>query len=111
MEYAMLLVTCPNAKVAESIARRLVGFRLAACGNVTRPMTSIYRWKGKMRRESEVLLFLKTRKSLVDICTDSIWALHPYEVPEILAVPIASGLPAYLTWVRAETRAPGRRRR
>ena len=86
MEYAMLLVTCPNARVAESIARRMVGFRLAACGNVTRPMTSIYRWKGKMRRESEVLLFLKTRKSLVDICTNSIWALHPYEVPEILAI-------------------------
>jgi len=99
----ILFVTCPDAKVAEAIARDLVDKRLAACGNVTPPVTSVYRWKGKVVREPEVLLLVKTRGSLVAACTRAIRAKHPYELPEIVAVPIVGGLPAYLRWVAGET--------
>ncbi len=100
----LIFVTCPDAKVAEGIARDLVDRRLAACGNVTPPVTSVYRWKGKVVREPEVLLLVKTRRSLVAACTKAILAKHPYELPEIVAVPIVGGLPAYLRWVAGETR-------
>jgi len=106
----ILFVSCPNAKVAGAIARHLVDAKLAACGNITAPVTSIYRWKGKVRRESEVLLFVKTRRSLVKACTKAIQALHPYEVPEIVGVPIVDGLPGYLRWVARETQAGSSRR-
>jgi periplasmic divalent cation tolerance protein len=106
MDYAMIVVTCPSPDVAESIARRLVDERLAACGNVTAPVTSVYRWKGIVRRESEVVLFLKTRRSLVGDCVRTIRGVHPYELPEILAIPVVAGLREYLAWVRAETRPP-----
>jgi periplasmic divalent cation tolerance protein len=99
----ILFVTCPDAKVAEAIARDLVERRLAACGNITGPVTSVYRWKGKVVREPEVLLLVKTRRSLVAACTRAIRAKHPYELPEIVAVPIVGGLPAYLRWVAGET--------
>ncbi len=101
----ILFVTCPDAKVAEAIVRDLVDRRLAACGNVTPPVTSVYRWKGKVVRESEVLLLVKTRRSLVAACTRAIRAKHPYELPEIVAVPIIAGSPAYLRWVAGETRS------
>lgn len=102
----MLLVTCPDPRVAESIARALVEERLAACGNVVGPVTSVYRWKGRMHRDSEVLLLLKTRRGLVRRCTERVTSLHPYELPEILALPVVGGLPAYLAWVDSETRRP-----
>ena len=108
MEYSLLVVTCPNPEVAESIARKLVDRRLVACGNVTAPVTSVYRWKGRVRRESEVILFLKTRQSLVGACMKAIRPLHPYEVPEVISVPITEGFPPYLAWVDRETRTRGR---
>jgi len=100
----MIFVTCPYAKVAEAIAKDLVDQHLAACGSVTPSVTSVYRWKGKVMREREVLLLLKTRRSLVPACTTVILARHPYELPEIIAVPIVGGLPPYLQWVARETR-------
>ena len=106
----ILFVTCPDAKVAEAIARRLVDKRLAACGNITAPVTSVYRWKGKVVRESEVVLLLKTRRSLVAACTKAIRAAHPYDLPEIVAVPIVGGSPEYLRWVGRETTEVASRR-
>jgi len=106
----ILFVTCPDAKVAEAIARCLVDKRLAACGNITAPVTSVYRWKRKVVRESEVVLLLKTRRSLVAACTKAIRAVHPYELPEIVAVPIVGGLLEYLKWVARETTAAPSRR-
>jgi len=103
METCLLMVTCPDRKTAEGIARRLVAGSLAACGNVTAPVTSVYRWKGKMRREAEVMLLLKTRKSLVGACVKAIRGAHPYELPEIIALPIVGGLKGYLAWIGAET--------
>jgi len=102
----ILFVTCPDAEVAESIARALVEKRLAACGNVTPPVTSVYRWKGEVHREGEVLLLVKTRRGLVPECARAIRTLHPYEVPEIIALPIIAGSREYLEWIRAETRRP-----
>lgn len=101
---ALIFVTCPDAKVAEGIAKDLVDRHLAACGNVTPAVTSVYRWKGKVVREREVLLLVKTRRSLVAACTKAILARHPYELPEIVAVPIVGGLPPYLRWVARETK-------
>ena len=103
METCLLMVTCPDRKTAEGIARRLVAGSLAACGNVTAPVTSVYRWKGKVRREAEVMLLLKTRKSLVGACVKAIRGAHPYELPEIIALPIVGGLKGYLAWIGAET--------
>jgi periplasmic divalent cation tolerance protein len=110
MECSLLVVTCPDPGTAESIARRLVEERLAACGNVTTPVTSIYRWKGEVHREPEVVLLVKTRKSLVRECVARIRSTHPYEVPEIIALPITGGLPGYLDWVGKETERPARSR-
>jgi len=109
--YAMLVVTCPDVRTAESIARRLVEERLAACGNVMAPVTSIYRWKGKVQRDSEAILLLKTRRSLVRDCTRRVRSLHPYELPEIIAIPVVAGLPDYLAWLGRETRLPTKVRR
>ncbi len=108
MTLCMIVVTCPTRKVAEATARRLVEDRLAACGTVTAPATSLYRWNGKVHRDAEVLLFLKTRRGLVNACAAAIRELHPYEVPEVLALPVVGGLPEYLRWVGQETRAPRR---
>jgi periplasmic divalent cation tolerance protein len=107
----ILFVTCPDAKVAEAIARDLVEARLAACGNVTAPVTSVYRWKGEVHREEEVFLLVKTRRDLVPGCVHAIRALHPYEVPEIVALPIVAGSREYLDWIRAESRSPAKRPR
>ncbi len=94
---------CPDARVAEAIARHLVDERLAACGNVVAGVTSVYRWRGKVHRDSEVLMILKTRASVVGECVRRIRALHPYELPEIVALPIIGGLPGYLEWLRTGT--------
>ena len=73
--------------------------------NVVPMIHSVYRWKGKVVRESEVVLLLKTRRSLVVACTKAIRAVHPYELPEIVAAPIVGGLLEYLKWVARETTA------
>ncbi len=111
MANCVLLVTCPNPEVGERIARELVEKRLAACGNVTTPVTSVYRWQGKVQRESEVQLILKTRRILVNPCVRAIRELHPYEVPEIIALPIIGGLSDYLGWIESETSVVKRPRR
>ena len=108
MEFVVMFSMCPDARVAESIARHLVDERLAACGNVVPGGTSVYRWRGVVHTEPEVLLILKTRASLVADCVRRIRALHPYELPEIVAVPIIGGLPAYLDWIRSGTRGARR---
>ena len=95
--------TCPSLAYAESIASSLVEARLAACVNIVPGLTSIYRWQGKVEREAECLLIIKTHSEHFDALRNRLVALHPYELPEIIAVQAADGLPAYLDWVRAET--------
>ena len=98
--------TCPDAEVAERIATTLVDERLAACVNLLPGITSIYRWQGAIERAGEVLLLVKTGRERLATLTARIVELHPYELPEVLAVEAVGGLPAYLAWIAADTR-PG----
>ncbi|CAI9547344.1 unnamed protein product [Staurois parvus] len=87
-------VTCPNDKVAKDIARGLVEKKLAACVNIIPQITSIYEWKGKIEEDSEVLLMIKTRSSRVPALTEYVRSVHPYEVCEVISVPIDQGQPS-----------------
>lgn len=96
------LTTAPSADVAESIGRSLVEERLAACANVVPGITSIFRWRGAIERESESLVVLKTTAADVEALERRLVELHPYEVPELIAWPVEVGHGPYLDWVRAE---------
>ena len=96
--------SCPDAASAERIAVALVEGRLAACVQQLPGMRSTYRWQGRVEHAEEVLLLIKTAEDrLEDVCA-SVRALHPYELPELLAVEASAGLPAYLDWVIAQSR-------
>jgi periplasmic divalent cation tolerance protein len=101
------LTTAPSAEVAERIGRSLVEERLAACANVLPGITSIFRWKGSIEREGEVLVILKTTAGEVEALERRVAELHPYEVPEVIALPVEAGHAPYLDWVRAEVGADG----
>jgi len=98
----VVLVTVPTAERAAEIARALVEERLAACGNVVPGVRSIYRWEGKVQDEGEVLLVLKTTAARFPALRDRLLALHPYEVPEVLALAVEAGAERYLTWIKDE---------
>jgi periplasmic divalent cation tolerance protein len=97
--FQIVLTSCPDAASAERIARTLVEEKLAACVNILPPMRSIYRWKDKIEDASEQLLVIKSTLAHFPAIRDRLRALHPYELPEIIAVPIADGLPEYLAWL------------
>lgn len=102
----IVLTNCPDAEVADRLARTLVEQKLAACVNRLPAVNSVYRWQGSVERAVEVPLLIKsTRERLAEI-QEVIRALHPYEVPEIVAIPVVAGLPAYLRWVVDETQPP-----
>lgn len=94
--------TAPDAETAARIARALVEERLAACVNLVPGVRSIYRWRDRVEDEAEVLLVIKTRAERVEALGERLRALHPYEVPELVALPVAAGLAPYLEWVAAE---------
>jgi len=98
-EFQIVLTTCPDAAVAERIARVLVEEGLAACVNILAPVRSIYKWRGQIEDTSEQLLVIKSAKAGFPAIRDRLRNLHPYELPEIIAVPIADGLPEYLAWL------------
>jgi periplasmic divalent cation tolerance protein len=100
----VVLVTAPSAEKAAELARQLVEERLAACGNVLPGIRSIYRWEGKVQDEPEALLVLKTHRDRFEALRDRVLALHPYQVPEVLALPVEAGSEQYLAWVTGETR-------
>jgi periplasmic divalent cation tolerance protein len=99
----VVLVTAPTAERAAEIARALVAERLAACGNVVPGLRSIYRWEGKVQEDDEVLLVLKTTRARFEALRDRVLALHPYEVPEVIALAVEAGSARYLAWIAAET--------
>ena len=103
-ELRVALVTAPDEDVARSLARALVAERLVACVNVVSGLRSVYRWEGEVQEDAEVLLVLKTRADRVEALTERVLALHPYDVPELLCLPVMGGSPAYLDWVRTEAR-------
>src|SRR5512144_2282360 len=99
----VVLVTAPTPERAAEIARALVEERLAACGNVVPGVRSIYRWEGKVEDEAEALLVLKTTQARFEALRERVLALHPYAVPEVLALPVVAGSAPYLAWSAAET--------
>lgn len=105
MPATALLVLCntPDADCAAQIAQTLVERRLAACVNILAPCQSVYRWQGKIEHATEVPLLIKTTVARYAGLEVALRTLHPYDVPEIIALPIAAGLPAYLDWIAHET--------
>lgn len=103
--HRVVLISTPGAEAGRQLARVLVEERLAACGSVVPAVTSVYRWQGAMEEEEEALVVLKTVADRVDALTRRTRELHPYDVPEILALPVSGGNPGYLEWVTEETRA------
>ena len=99
-----LHVTMPDRERASSLARVLVDEGLAACVNIVPGVRSIYQWDGKLQEDDEVLCLIKTRPAVFDRARARILALHPYEVPEILAFAVDDGSPAYLDWLQKSTR-------
>lgn len=104
-ECVVVYSTCPDAQTALAIGRVLVQERLAACANIVPGVTSVFRWDGEICEEAEVSMVLKTRRDLVDRLVARGSALHPYETPAFVAMPIVAGAPSYLDWVRSETEA------
>ena len=98
-DYQIVLTTCPNPEIADEIAKALVGEGLAACVNILPPMRSVYTWRGTMETATEHLLLIKSQTRRYPAIQDRIHALHPYELPEIIAVPVTRGLPEYLAWL------------
>ena len=99
----LVLTNLPDAGAAQRMADALVQSRAAACVNILASCTSVYRWQGKVETAHEVPLLIKTTRSAYVRLETEIRAQHPYELPEIIAVPVDAGLPAYLQWVEQET--------
>ena len=105
---ALLVITnLPDRAAAEKLADTLIAERVAACVNILAPCRSVYRWQGAVQHDEEHPVLIKTTRERYAALEAAIRAAHPYELPEIVAVPIERGLPAYLAWVAAETAPPG----
>ncbi len=106
-EAIVVLITVPSAEVGGKMARALVEERLAACVNLVPGITSTYRWEGEVQVEPESLLIVKTGRGLYDALAARVRALHPYTIPEIIALPLAAGNEPYLQWIEDSTAASG----
>ena len=102
-DVVIVLTTVPEGDLGDTIARRLIEERVAACVNVCAPMTSFYRWHGVVERETERQLVIKTTREHVPRVQASIAELHSYELPEFMVIAVADGSAAYLDWVGRET--------
>lgn len=102
----LVMTTLPDPETARAVATMLVERRLAACVSVLAECTSVYRWRGTVDAAGEVPVFAKTTVERYPALAAALEEAHPYELPEIVAVPVTNGLPAYLQWVAAETREP-----
>lgn len=103
MEAVLIISNFPDEKSAMQLAEALIHRRLAACVNVLSPCVSVYRWQGEIESTGEIPVLIKTRRQHYDRVEQLIKMMHPYELPEVIMVPITGGLPAYLQWVDAET--------
>lgn len=99
----LVYCTCPDPGLALQLAEVLVDRRLAACASLVHDLTSVYRWQGQRETATETLLLIKTQADCYPQLEATLVALHPAELPEIIAVPIAAGLPAYLSWIEQNT--------
>lgn len=104
MQSLLVLTTLPDQTAARQLAGALLEMRLAACVNVLAPCTSLYRWQGEVREDGETPLLIKTSADRYDALETFLRQHHPYELPEIIALPVTRGLAGYLDWVSSETR-------
>ncbi|MGP1716857.1 MAG: divalent-cation tolerance protein CutA [Methylophilus sp.] len=104
-EIIIVFTHVPDMACAESMAHTLVNEQLAACVNISSPVKSVYRWQGKIETAEEIALAIKTPRRGYAKVAERVRALHPYELPEIVAIHVNEGLPEYLRWVAAETLA------
>ena len=100
----LIFCSCPNHECAEEIASILLEKRLAACISISSPVTSLYEWQGELQKESEVMLYIKTTQQCYQALETCLESEHPYELPEIIAVPVERGLPGYLNWLNECTK-------
>ena len=107
MTALLVFSTVGDPEDAERVARELVDRRLAACVNIVPGLTSVYRWKGKVESEAELLLVIKTTRDRFEDLREALLTVHPYEVPEIVGVPIEAGHDAYLSWLHENVRPDG----
>ena len=103
MAFSICYVTAPSLEVAERIAAHVVTRRAAACVNILPGVTSVFQWKGKLEKESEHLLMIKTQTAVVPRLIAEVRAVHPYEVPEVISAPMGEGHVDYLKWVAEST--------
>lgn len=103
MNALLVLTNMPDRAAAEKLADALIEQRVAACVNILAPCRSVYRWQGAVQHDEEHPVLIKTTRESYAALETAIRRTHPYELPEIVAVPIERGLPAYLAWVAAET--------
>lgn len=96
----VVLVTAPDIEVAQRLARRLLEQKVAACANIVPGMTSLFWWQGKIDEQAETLLIIKTTAAKLLMLIDAVQKEHPYDVPEIIALPVVGGAENYLTWLR-----------
>jgi periplasmic divalent cation tolerance protein len=106
-EVLLVMSSLPDRAVAQQLAHTLIERRLAACVSVLAPCTSVYRWRDAVEKAAEVPVLIKTTADRYAELESALRALHPYELPEIIAVPVVRGLPGYLDWVAGETAPPG----
>jgi len=102
-DYIVVLSTAPSVEDARRIAHEVVIDRLAACVNLVTGIVSVYEWENEVHEEPEVLLIMKTRKSLARRLTDKIIEVHPYDCPEVVALPVTDGSKAYFDWIESVT--------
>lgn len=100
----LVLTNVPDVALARALAQQLVEQRLAACVNILPAVQSIYQWQGTVEQADEITLLIKTEQARYAQLEAAIKAMHPYHVPEIIALPIVAGLPAYLDWIANETK-------
>lgn len=104
MEQTILVLTnVPDEALARSMAQALVEQRLVACVNIMPAVASVYRWEGRVAHADEVMLIIKTTQSCYAAVESAIVESHPYDVPEVVAVPVTAGLPGYMQWVATQT--------
>ena len=104
-KYILVLTTVPEEKTGQTIATRLLEERLAACVTISAASQSFYWWKGQISKEPEHILLIKTRAALYQRLEKKIQEIHPYELPEIITLPIHKGSIAYLNWIEQETKS------
>ena len=102
-DFLLVLCTCPSRSTATAIATALLEEHIAACVNYVPGIKSMYRWEGRVEHDDEVLLLIKTTSHMFSRLEETIGKLHPYELPEIIGVPLSAGSEAYLNWIKSAT--------